>query len=98
MPEFTGGNEALFKYISDNVKYPESAKQNGVQGRVLINFVVTESGKVTNVSYASRSPNAELNEEALRVARTLPDFASPGVVKGRAVPVSFTLPITFRLQ
>ena len=98
MPEFPGGNAALMKYISDNVKYPESAKQNGVQGRVLVSFVVTETGKVTNVSYGSRSPNAELNEEALRVARTLPDFESPGIIKGRAVPVSFTLPITFKLQ
>lgn len=98
MPEFPGGNTALMKYIRDNVKYPESAKQNGVQGKVIINFVVTETGKVTNVSYASRSPNAELNEEALRVAKTLPDFESPGIVKGRAVPVSFALPITFALN
>jgi TonB family protein len=98
MPEFPGGNAALMKYIYDNVKYPESAKQNGVQGRVLINFVVTETGKVTNISYGSRSPNAELNEEALRVAKTIPDFESPGIVNGRAVPVSFTLPITFALR
>lgn len=98
MPEFPGGNAALMKYISDNVRYPESAKQNGVQGRVLIDFVVTETGEVTNVSYGSKSPDADLDEEALRVARTLPDFQSPGIVKGRAVPVSFTLPITFKLQ
>ena len=94
-PVFPGGDAALMKFISDNTKYPEIAKENGIQGRVFVQFVIDERGKVTSVRIA-RGVDPYLDQEALRVVRMIPDW-KPGKQRGKAVPVNFIVPINFRL-
>ena len=96
MPIFPGGQEALLRFINKNLKYPLIAERNGIQGRVLVSFVITKEGIVTNVNIA-KSVDPSLNKEALRVIRMLPDF-TPGRKDGKAVNVKYTVPVTFRLQ
>ena len=93
---FPGGEAALLKFISDNIKYPEAAYKAGVSGRVTTRFVINEDGSVSNVEIV-RTASEMLNDEAIRVVSSMPKW-SPGKVGGRAVKVRFTLPITFRLQ
>ncbi len=96
MPQFPGGEAALMKYISDHLKYPPVAMENNIQGRVVIQFVVTKTGKIGEVKVA-RSKDPDLDNEAVRVVKTLPDFI-PGKMNGQSVNVWYTLPITFKLQ
>jgi TonB family protein len=96
-PEFKGGEEALTKFIFDNTKYPEAAKTKGIQGKVIIQFVVTENGDVKGATIL-RSVSPELDAEALRVVGLLPKFEKPGVKDGKPVPVWYTLPINFVLN
>lgn len=96
MPAFPGGDVALMAWLSKNVKYPEIAEENGVQGLVIVRFVVERDGSITNVSIV-RSVDPSLDREALRVVKSMPKWI-PGKQDGRPVPVWFTLPVTFRLQ
>lgn len=96
MPQFPGGDGALMKYIADHLKYPPVAMENNIQGRVVIQFVVTKTGKIGEVKVA-RSRDPDLDKEAVRVVKTLPDFI-PGKMNGQSVNVWYTLPITFKLQ
>ncbi len=96
MPQFPGGDGALMKYIADHLKYPPVAMENNIQGRVVIQFVVTKTGKIGEVKVA-RSKDPDLDNEAVRVVKTLPDFI-PGKMNGQSVNVWYTLPITFKLQ
>ena len=96
MPEFPGGEAALMKYINDNIRYPVMAIENGVQGRVTVQFVVTKDGSVGNVTVL-RGVDRNLDEEAVRVCKTLPKFI-PGKQNGQPVNVWFTLPIIFNLS
>ena len=96
MPEFPGGDEALRKFIADNVKYPAVATQKGIQGKVFINFVVTKTGNVTNAKVA-RGVDESLDQEAIRVVNLLPTW-KPGKQKGQNVDVSYTIPINFVLE
>lgn len=93
MPEFPGGDEALRTYISNSVKYPDSAKKNGIQGKVYVTFVVDIDGTVTSTKIA-RGVDPSLDKEALRVVKSLPKW-KPGKEKGKAVKVSYTVPINF---
>ncbi|TAJ15427.1 energy transducer TonB [Marinilabiliaceae bacterium JC017] len=95
-PEFPGGETGLMTYISKNVKYPIVCQENGVQGKVYVSFVIDEQGKVSNVR-SLRSPDANLEREALRVIKSLPDW-KPGMQRGKPVKVSFQVPVSFRLQ
>lgn len=95
-PEFPGGDAALLKYINKNVHYPVICQENGVQGTVTISFVIDEKGKVTNVK-SLRSPDPNLEREAVRVVKTLPNW-KPGKQRGRPVKVSFMVPVRFVLQ
>lgn len=95
-PEYPGGQEALLKYLSENTEYPEEAKNNKVEGRVFVKFVIDHNGSVTNVSIA-RGVNDLLNEEALKVVNTLPDW-EPGKKDGQSVPVSYIVPLNFQLD
>jgi TonB family protein len=95
MPMFPGGNDALLAYISQNTKYPESAKTNNIQGRVIIRFCITAEGGVDRISVL-KSVSPELDTEAIRVVGTLPAF-KPGKQGGKAVPVWYMVPITFGL-
>jgi TonB family protein len=96
MPEFPGGEAALRNFLANSVKYPEIAKENGIQGKVYITFIVTKEGKVTEPEIA-RGVDPSLDKEALRVVSSLPDW-KPGKQHGQPVNVSYTVPITFALQ
>ena len=96
MPEFPGGNEALMKFIMENIRYPAEAGKVNAQGNVIVNFVVKSSGKVENAKVV-KSVHPALDNEALRVIGLMPDW-KPGTQRGKAVDVSYTLPIQFTLQ
>ncbi|MBI9065818.1 MAG: energy transducer TonB [Salinivirgaceae bacterium] len=96
MPEFPGGDVELRNYINKNVVYPEIAKENGIQGRVFIQFVVNRNGEVEGVKVV-RGVDPSLDKEAVRVIKTLPKWA-PGSQRGKPVKVSFTVPINFQLN
>lgn len=96
MPVFPGGDEALRKYLAQSVKYPVIAQENGIQGRVFVSFVVNQKGEVTNVRVA-RPFDPNLDKEAVRVVQSMPKWA-PGMQRGKAVKVSYTVPINFVLQ
>ncbi len=96
MPQFPGGDAELMKYISSNIKYPTMAMENNIQGRVVVQFVVTKTGKIGEVKVV-RSKDPDLDKEAVRVVKSLPNFI-PGKMNGQAVNVWYTLPITFKLQ
>lgn len=95
MPEFLGGLDQLMKYLSENIKYPEEAIEKGIQGRVLVNFVVEPDGSVSNVK-VSRSLGGGCDEEAIRVVKSMPKW-KPGKQRGKVVRVSYILPIFFKL-
>ncbi len=96
MPEYPGGPNALVKYVQNNLKYPESAKKNKQEGRVFVSFVVEKDGSISNVS-VMRGVCEELDNEAVRVVKTLPKF-TPGMHGGKPVRVQYTLPIAFKLN
>ena len=96
MPLFPGGDSMLLDYIARNTKYPEAAKINKIQGRVIIRFCVTAKGTVNRISVL-KSVNPEIDAEAIRVTGTLPTF-KPGRQSGRDVPVWYMIPITFALK
>ena len=96
MPEFPGGQEALMKFIADNVKYPAECEEKSIEGRVLVRFVIDEQGNVTN-PIVVKPVDSLLDAEALRVIKLMPKWA-PGQNEGKAVAVNYTVPFTFRLQ
>ena len=95
MPVFPGGDAALMKYIDSHLQYPPTAMENGIQGRVIVQFVVTKTGKIGDVKVV-RGVDSALDAEAVRVVKTFPDFI-PGRSNGKPVNTWYTLPITFRL-
>ncbi|HQB27838.1 MAG TPA: energy transducer TonB [Paludibacter sp.] len=96
MPGFPGGEAALFKYLSDNIKYPVIAQESGIQGRVICQFVVNRDGSIVDIEVV-RGVDRSLDEEAKRVIANMPKW-SPGKQRGKAVRVKYTLPVNFRLQ
>ena len=96
MPEFPGGEAALMRFINENLRYPVAAIENGIQGRVTVQFVVKKDGSVDDVTVLHGVDSA-LDQEAIRVCKTLPKFI-PGKQNGQPVNVWFTLPIFFRLE
>ena len=96
MPSFPGGDQALMKFINNNMKYPPEALKNGIEGKVIIQFVVTNSGKIGKVKVA-RSVNKELDQEAVRLIKMLPDFSPGRNAMGEPVNVWYTLPVIFKL-
>jgi len=95
-PEFNGGVAGLLKYIASNTKYPQIAKENGIGGKVYVQFVIDKTGKVTEVSIA-RGKDPYLDKEALRVVQSLPKW-KPGKQRGKPVKVSYVIPINFKLK
>lgn len=96
MPSFPGGDAELLKYIATNIKYPKESLDNGEQGRVICSFIVGRDGSVNNPEVL-RGVTPLLNEEAVRVINTMPRW-NPGMQRGKAVAVKYTVPITFRLK
>lgn len=96
LPVFPGGEEALRNWLSENIRYPEEAKADSIQGKVYVTFVINEQGKVTETKLA-RGASPALDKEALRVVKEMPVW-KPGKHKGKEVKVSFTVPIDFKLE
>ncbi|MBR4271929.1 MAG: TonB family protein [Bacteroidales bacterium] len=96
MPEFPGGEMEMRKFIAENVRYPEDAKDNNAQGTAYVKFIVDKTGKVTEPSIVRGTDNESLDEEAIRVVSLMPDF-KPGRQRGENVAVSFVVPIKFAL-
>ena len=96
MPSFPGGQAALFDFLSKNIHYPVVAEENGIQGRVIVTFVVECDGSITDVRVV-KSVDPSLDKEAVRVTKSMPRW-NPGKHNGSAVRVKFTVPVTFRLQ
>lgn len=97
MPVFKGGDNAIIKYIGDNVKYPEKAKEKGITGKVIVRFAVEADGSIGRVSIL-KGVDPELDMEAFRVVNALPAFEKPAVKDGKNVAVWYTIPINFALQ
>jgi len=96
MPQFQGGDQAMFTYLSENIKYPEEAKDKGIAGRVFISFVVEKDGSVSNVE-VKRGIGGGCDDEAVRVVKAMPKW-KPGKKDGKPVRVSYMLPIVFKLD
>lgn len=96
MPEFPGGTAELMKWLQKNIKYPTISQENGVQGRVIVQFVVNKDGSIVDPAVI-RSVDPYLDKEALRVVKAMPKW-KPGEQRGKAVRVKFTLPVQFRLN
>lgn len=94
-PEFPGGVNAMFDFIQNNVKYPESAKKKGIEGRVFVQFVVEKDGSLSSFQVL-RGVNDELNDEAIRVLKMMPKW-KPGMKEGKPVRVQYVLPFKFQL-
>ena len=96
MPAFPGGEAKLMEYVLKNVKYPQIARESGIKGRVFVSFVVEPDGSVSNVKVL-RGIGGGCDEEAMRVVKAMPKW-KPGKQRGKAVRVSYMLPINFQLQ
>ena len=96
-PEFIGGDVARVKFLAENLQYPEEAKEANLEGRAVVGFVVEPDGSITNVEIAKSSGYSILDEEAIRVVQSMPNW-KPGKQDGEAVRVRFTMPITFTLD
>lgn len=95
-PEFPGGTQAMYKWLSQNIVFPTQAAEEGVQGKVMVEFTVTKTGTIENVK-VMRSRHPALDKEAVRVVRTMPRWY-PGRINGQPVNVIYTVPVTFKLQ
>ena len=95
-PEFPGGMEALYKYLGQNIKYPQLARENGITGKVYVTFVVEKDGSIANPRIL-RDIGGGCGAEAIRVVKAMPKW-SPGKQRGKAVRVQFNLPVNFNLK
>ena len=95
MPEYPGGLTALMNYLRANIRYPEAAQKAGIEGRVIVSFIVEPNGSVSNVKIV-RGVDSNLDQEALRVVSEMPNW-TPGKQGGNAVRVRYSLPIAFKL-
>ena len=96
MPAFPGGEAKLMEYVAKNIKYPQIARETGIQGRVFVGFVVEPDGSISNVKLL-RGIGGGCDEEAMRVIKSLPKW-KPGKQRGKAVRVSYQIPVFFKLQ
>ena len=96
MPTFPGGEQKLLEYVAKNTKYPQIARESGIQGRVFIGFVVETDGSISNVKVL-RGIGGGCDEEAVRVIKSLPKW-KPGKQRGKPVRVSYQIPVNFKLQ
>ncbi len=95
-PEFPGGEAAMYKWLSDHIQFPAVAAEEGVQGKVIVQFIVSKTGGIEDVK-AIRGPHKALEAEAVRVVKSMPAW-NPGRNNGQAVKVTYVLPVTFKLQ
>ena len=96
MPQFPGGDQAMMKFVSENVQYPEEAKEKGISGRVMVGFIVEKDGSISDVKVV-KGIGGGCDEEAVRVVKAMSKW-KPGKEKGKPVRVSYMMPIFFKLQ
>lgn len=96
MPEFPGGRQALFDFISTNVVYPTVARENGIEGKAIVQFVVEKDGSITHIQVVRTAGDPSLDKEAIRVVRAMPKWM-PGKHRGELLRVKYTVPFNFRL-
>ena len=96
MPQFPGGDIAVLEYIKNNLVYPEAAKENGIQGRVVVSFVVEVDGSISEVTVV-RGVDPQLDAEAIRLIKSMPNW-KPGMQRGKPVRVKYQVPVRFQLQ
>ncbi len=96
LPEFPGGDVAMMQFIQTHVTYPAIARENNIQGRVFVEFIVDTTGNLSNFKIV-RSVSPELDDEVLRVVKKFPRF-KPAMQNGRKVRVRYTVPVTFRMS
>lgn len=96
MPKFPGGDKALYKYLQENIRYPDIARENNISGKVYVTFVVAKDGSLDKITVV-RSADPSLDKEAIRVVKLMPKW-EPGKNNGRATPVQIGVPINFTLQ
>ncbi len=96
MPEFPGGTAALLEYLKKNIKYPAICRENNIQGRVLVSFIVNKDGSIVDAEVV-KNVNPSLDKEALRVISGMPKW-KPGSQRGKPVRVKYTVPVNFRLN
>lgn len=97
MPTYPGGTKALIQFLSDNVKYPEVAKKNGIQGRVIVQFVVAADGSIDKAKVIRSGGDKSLDKEAVRVIKAMPNW-KPGTVRGKPGRFHYTVPVNFKLN
>jgi protein TonB len=97
MPSFPGGQEALLYFLSQNVKYPPIAQENGIQGKVVVQFVVAKDGKIEEVEVLRSGGDPSLDREAVRVVKAMPKW-QPGTQRSKPIRVKYTIPVNFRLM
>jgi len=96
MPSFPGGNGALMEFLNENTHFPLTAKEQGIQGRVVVSFIIEEDGSLTDIQVC-RSVDSALDKEAIRVVRSMPNWI-PGRQNGKPTRVKYNVPVSFRLQ
>ncbi len=96
MPEYPGGNEQLINYLATNINYPQQAKDKGIQGRVFINFIVKKDGSIDSIKVI-KGIGEDCDKEAVRVISNMPNW-KPGMQRGKAINVSYNIPIKFTLD
>jgi len=96
MPVFPGGMEGLYKFLSDNLIYPKEAKEKGIQGTVVVEFVVEKDGKISNAKIVVPL-HPDCDKEAIRVVQEMPDW-KPSKLRGKTIPIYYNLPIRFKLD
>ena len=96
MPEFPGGEQAMMKFVAENVQYPQEARDKEISGRVLVSFIVEKDGSIADVKVV-KGIGGGCDEEAVRVVKAMPKW-KPGKDKGKPVRVSYMMPFTFKLQ
>ena len=96
MPEFPGGKNAMMEYIQKKLVYPSAAVQNGVQGRVVVSFIIEKDGSISNTTVL-KGVDSHLDKEALRIIKSMPKW-KPAMQSGKYVRYKYTFPITFKLR
>jgi periplasmic protein TonB len=96
MPEFPGGQAEMYKFLADNIKYPNDCIEKGIQGKVYVKYVVMKDGSIHNIEII-KSAHKLLDEEAIRVVKSMPNW-SPGTIQGTPVNVYYMLPISYSLS
>ncbi|MES2656541.1 MAG: energy transducer TonB [Bacteroidota bacterium] len=94
-PQYPGGEEAMYKFLNENIKYPAEERKNGITGKVIARFVISDAGDVTNITILSKTPEA-FNKEVIRVLQLMPKW-KPGSQNGKPVQVYYKIPIAFSM-